>query len=345
MLSMITLPYILLSLIWFALIAYTAFGGADFGAGFWDLIARGPLADEQHSLIDNALGPVWETNHVWLVFLVVGLFSAFPVPFSLLVVVLFIPITLALFGTVLRGSAFIFRTHSLREGKLHLWTRVFSFSSILTPFFLGLAAAAVASGKIRVSRGVPVQADLGSLWLTPFALAIGFMAVALCATIAAVFLTVEGTNAKKHDLTELFRTRALIAGAATSVLGAAGLGLSTIYAPLLWQGMISHTIPLIVATMIIGLATAATVYFRYYTIARVLVVGEAAFLLGSWGVSQIPYLVPPDITVDSGASDPSTQVLLLIGITVGMVLIIPSIYLLFYLLKLKSGLGFFQKGE
>ncbi|MBA2680858.1 MAG: cytochrome d ubiquinol oxidase subunit II, partial [Ktedonobacteraceae bacterium] len=117
---MITLPYILLSIIWLALIAYTAFGGADFGAGFWDLIARGPLADEQHSLIDNALGPVWETNHVWLVFLVVGLFSAFPVPFSLLVVVLFIPITLALFGTVLRGSAFVFRTHGLREGKLHL---------------------------------------------------------------------------------------------------------------------------------------------------------------------------------------------------------------------------------
>ena len=129
------------------------------------------------------------------------------------------------------------------------------------------------------------------------------------------------------------------------MLGAAGLGLSTIYAPILWQGMISHTIPLVVVTMIIGLGTSATVYFRYYRIARILVVGEAAFLLGSWGVSQIPYLVPPDITVDSGASDPSTQVLLLIGIIVGMVIIIPSIYLLFYLLKLKSSMGFFQKGE
>jgi cytochrome d ubiquinol oxidase subunit II len=171
------------------------------------------------------------------------------------------------------------------------------------------------------------------------------MAVALCATIAAVFLTVEGTNAKKHDLTELFRTRALIAGAVTAVLGAVGLGLSTLYAPLLWQGMISHTIPLVIATMIIGLATAATIYFRYYRISRILVVGEAAFLLGSWGVSQIPYLVPPDITVDSGAAEPSTLVLLLIGIIVGMIIIIPSISLLFYLLKLKSSMGFFQKGE
>ncbi len=342
---MITLPYILLSIIWLALIAYTAFGGADFGAGFWDLIARGPMADRQHTLIDQALGPVWETNHVWLVFLVVGLFSAFPVPFSLIVIVLFIPITLALFGTVLRGSAFIFRTHGLREGRLRIWTRVFSFSSILTPFCLGLAAAAVASGKIRVSKGVPVQADLGSLWLTPFALAIGFMAIALCATIAGVYLTVEATNAKDHDLTELFRTRTLIAGAVTAVLGALGLGLSNIYAPLLWKGLIGHTIPLVVATMIIGLATAATVYLRYYRIARIMVVGEAAFLLSSWGVSQIPYLVPPDITVDSGASTSSTLLLLLVGIVVGMIIIIPSIYLLFYLLKLKSSMGLFQKGE
>ena len=342
---MITLPYIILSIIWFALIAYTAFGGADFGAGFWDLIAMGPLADKQHELIDHALGPVWETNHVWLVFLVVGLFSAFPVPFSLIVIVLFIPITLALFGTVLRGSAFVFRTHGLREGRLRIWTRVFSFSSILTPFCLGLAAAAVASGKIRVSQGVPVHADLGSLWLTPFALTIGFMAIALCATIAGVYLTVEATDAKDHDLAELFRTRTLIAGGVTAVLGALGLWLSTIYAPIIWHGMLDHTIPLVVATMIIGLATAATVYLRYYRLARILVVGEAAFLLGSWGVSQIPYLIPPDITVDSGASTSSTQLLLLIGIIVGMIIIIPSIYLLFYLLKLRSSMGLFQKGE
>src|SRR5438270_6278629 len=125
---MITLPYILLTIIWFALIAYAVFGGADFGAGIWDLLAFGPNAERQHDLIDQALGPVWETNHVWLIFLVVGLFSAFPPPFAVLATVLYVPLTLALIGIALRGSAFVFRTHGLRGDKpaMKIWTRVFS---------------------------------------------------------------------------------------------------------------------------------------------------------------------------------------------------------------------------
>lgn len=340
-----SLAYVLLSIIWFALIAYAAFGGADYGAGLWDLIARGETAAKQRELIDSALGPVWETNHVWLVFLVVGLFSAFPVPFSIICIVLFIPLVVALIGVVLRGSAFVFRTHGLRGKNALVWTQVFSASSVLTPFFLGLSAAAVASGRIRVPPGSTVQTDLGSIWLTPFTIAIGCMAVSLCATLASVYLTVEASNKKDHDLAEMYRRRSLIIGGVTAVLGALGLGLSTIYAPLLWQGMLSRAIPLVIATMLIGLATAATLYLRYYRLARTLVVGEVAFLLGSWGVSQIPYLIPPDITVDQGAGAPSTLLLLLIGVCIGMIIILPSIYLLLYLVKLRTGMGFFQKGE
>src|SRR6202048_563149 len=110
-----TLPYVLLSILWLSLITYATFGGADFGAGVWDLLAFGPNAEHQHSLINRALGPVWETNHVWLVFLVVGLFSSFPTAFAALCIVLFFPLMLALLGVVLRGAAFIFRTHGLRE--------------------------------------------------------------------------------------------------------------------------------------------------------------------------------------------------------------------------------------
>src|SRR5436309_1355294 len=189
---MISLPYILLSILWLSLIAYAVFGGADFGTGVWDMLAFGSDAQEQRDLIDQALGPVWETNHVWLIFLVVGLFSAFPAPFAVLVTVLYVPLTLALIGVVLRGSAFIFRTHGLRTGKaaMKVWTRVFSFSSVITPFFLGLAAATVAGGQIRVRGGV-VQTNLAAFLITSFALTIGFMAIALCATLAAIFLTVE----------------------------------------------------------------------------------------------------------------------------------------------------------
>jgi cytochrome bd ubiquinol oxidase subunit II len=341
---MISLPYILLTILWFSLIAYAVFGGADFGAGVWDMLTFGPDAQRQHDLIDQALGPVWETNHVWLIFLVVGLFSAFPAPFAVLVTVLYVPLTLALIGISLRGSAFIFRTHGLRSDKPagKIWTRVFSFSSIITPFFLGLAAATVASGQIRARGGVG-QVNLLAFIFTPFALAIGFMAIVLCATLAAIFLTVEATDKKDHELAEAFRWRGLIAGAITAVLGALGLLLSPSAAPLLWQGTLAHTLPIVIATMIIGLGAAATLFFKYYLIARALIVAETAFLLGSWGVSQIPYLIPPDVTVDAGASSPSTLLLMLIGVIIGMAIILPSIWYLFYIFKLRNSMGLFEK--
>jgi cytochrome bd ubiquinol oxidase subunit II len=341
-----SLAYILLSILWFVLIAYAAFGGADFGAGVWDMLAFGLDAERQSQLIDQALGPVWETNHVWLIFLVTGLFSAFPSAFGALCIVLFIPLTLALIGIVLRGAAFVFRTHGLRSGRpaIRIWTQVFSFASIMTPFFLGVSAAAVASGQIHV-RQSNLQANLGSLWLTPFALVIGFMAISLCTTLAAIYLTVEAANNKDRELAEAFRWRGLIAGAVTALLGALGLLLSISEAPILWHGMLDHAIPLIIATMLISLATAATLFLRYYRIARILIVAETAFLLGSWAVSQIPYLVPPDVTVESAAGAPSTLLLLLVGIIIGMIIILPSIYYLFYVFKLKNSVGFLEKGS
>jgi len=342
-----TLPYLILSILWFSLIAYAVFGGADFGAGFWDLLAAGPHAEGQHQLIDQALGPVWETNHVWIIFLVVGLFSAFPVPFSLLVTVLFFPLTLALIGIVFRGSAFVFRTHGLLKNRpaSKIWTRIFSFSSILTPFCLGLSAAAVASGAIRVHGQATPVVDFGSIWLSPFALTIGCMAVALCATLAAIYLTLEVVNNSLPELAEAFRLRGLIAGAVTALLGALGLWLSRTSAPFLWQGMVNHAFWLIITTMLIGLATALTLFFRYYRIARLGIVVETAFLLGSWGVSQIPYLVPPDITVNGGAGAPATLYLLLIGVSLGLLIILPSIYLLFYLVKFRNSVGFLERSQ
>jgi cytochrome bd ubiquinol oxidase subunit II len=280
-----------------------------------------------------------------LIFLVVGLFSAFPSAFGALCIVLFIPLNLALIGSVLRGAAFVFRTHGLTRGRpaIRIWTRIFSFASIITPFFLGVSAAAVASGQIHI-QGRDLQTNGGSLWLTPFALTIGFMAISLCATLAAVYLTVEATDEKEGKLAEAFRWRGLIAGAVTAVLGALGLLLSLSEAPILWQGMLHRAIPLVIATMLIGLATAAALFFRYYRIARLLIVAETAFMLGSWGVSQIPYLVPPDVTVDGAAGPPSTLLLLLVGIIFGMIIILPSIYYLFYVFKLKNSVGLLEKG-
>lgn len=333
-----SLAFIALSVLWLGLIAYAVLGGADFGAGIWDLFAFGGQATRQHRLINKAIGPVWEANHVWLIFLIVGLFNVFPSAFAILSVALFLPWTIALVGIVLRGSAFIFRTYAIDEkGALaNIWSRLFSVTSIITPFFLGASAAAVASGGIHAPGG-QAQTNLapaGPAWLSPFALVIGAMAAALCASLAAVYLTVEARNNQDEKLAQAFRTRALISGAITAALGALGLLLSISEAPILWHGMLARAIPVVVVTMLIGLGTAASVFFKRYRTARILIILEAAFLLGSWGLSQYPYIIPPDITITNAANDPNVILILLISIAIGMVILLPSLYYLFSVFKL-----------
>src|SRR6266705_1479343 len=252
---------IALGILWLGLIAYAVLGGADFGAGIWDLFAFGPQAERQRRLINKALGPVWEANHVWLIFLIVGLFSVFPTAFAILSIALFVPLAIALIGIVLRGSAFIFRTYAIDTTApiTTWWSRVFSTTSLVTPFFLGTAAAAVASGKIEVTSG-NVQTDLGAAWTTPFALTIGAMAISLCASLAAVYLAVEAQNNHEESLSEMYRVRAMIASAITAVFGARGLLLSPSEAPLLWSGMLTRAIPVVVATMLVGLGAAASLF-------------------------------------------------------------------------------------
>lgn len=327
---------IALIILWWALITYAVSGGADFGAGVWDLFAVGPLADRQRNLINHALGPVWEANHVWLIFLIVGLFNVFPSAFSTLSIALFFPFSLALLGIVLRGAAFIYRYYAIKaKGKFaRSWGRVFSVSSLLTPFFLGASAAAVGSGKLLPPNGTPDATYIVS-WTSPFVLTIGIMAVTLCATIAAVYLTVE-VSSTEHDkeLAESYRLKALIAGAITAVLGALGLGLSSIESPVLWHGMLIRAWPVVIATMIIGLATAATLYTRHYNTARILIIAETAFMLGAWGLAQYPYIIPVNYTIDNSANAPNVINAVLIGLACGMIIVIPSLYYLFSVFKM-----------
>jgi cytochrome bd ubiquinol oxidase subunit II len=332
-----SIALIALCILWFALIAYAVLGGADFGAGIWDLFAVGAQGRRQRQLIDRALGPVWEANHVWLIFLIVGLFTVFPSAFAALATALFLPLTIVLIGIVLRGAAFIFRTYELDTTNrvAAVWSRVFSSTSLITPFFLGTSAAAVASGQLIPAKGV-AQVNLGSAWLSPFALTIGAMAVTLCATLAATYLTNEANLSHEPDLASAYRRRALAGGALTAFLGALGLLLSPLEAPQLWSGMFVRALPVVIATMLIGLATAILLYIRRYRLARIMIVLETAFLLGSWGLSQYPYIIPPSVTIDNSANDPSVITALVICIAIGMVLIIPSLYYLFSVFKLAS---------
>jgi cytochrome d ubiquinol oxidase subunit II len=328
---------IALIVLWWGLIAYAVLGGADFGAGIWDLFAVGRHAEKQRDFINHALGPVWEANHVWLIFLIVGLFNVFPAAFAKLSIALFFPLSLALIGIVLRGAAFIFRYYAPdAQGPFAIWWgRVFSIASIVTPFFLGASAAAVASGDLLAPDG-SAQANLVAAWTSPFALTIGALGVALCAVLAAVYLTVEADISDDSELTASYRWKALVAGAIAAVLGALGLLLSPAAAPLLWQGMLQRAIVVVVITMLIGLAAAGALWFRRYRLARILIIAEMAFLLGSWGLSQYPYIIPPQVTIENAANEPAVIILLLISIAIGMVILLPSLYYLFSVFKLSS---------
>lgn len=320
-------------LIWLSLITYAALGGADFGGGIWDLFSLGPEQDQKRQLIVSALGPVWEANNVWLIYLVVGLYTAFPLVAATLAIALFIPLSLALIGVVLRGASFAFRTHFANSVTMkEIWGRAFGIASAITPFLFGTCAAAVASGQIRVQHGhIPVA--LLNAWLTPFALTIGVMGLALCATIAPIYLTVEAQKAKNEQLANTFRTRAFIAGGILAALGILGLALSPSEAPLLWRGMLDHALWAVIVTILIGIATGAALFLRRYQLARILIILETGALLGTWGLAQLPYIIPPDLTLTNAASPPTTLREFFISALIGMLVLIPSLWFLFHVFK------------
>lgn len=334
--SQSTLAALSAILVWVALIAYAIFGGADFGGGVWDLLASGPTAERQRVVIARGMGPVWESNNVWLIFVLVVTWTAFPIVYAGVSAALFIPITLAVIGIVLRGAGFSFRSnYGLEVGSGVRWGHVFNIASVITPFLFGTIAGALASGNIRVSAGPPlqVQANPWTTWTTPFALACGFFAVALCTVLAATYLTVDAQKAGDLEITTGFRQRALIAGAVTAVLGALAAVLSISEAPILWHGLVGKALPLSIAAVVIGLATAAALIGNLNSLARVLVAAETVCILLAWGVAQWPYLIVPDVTIDNAASPASVLGPMLIVSVLGLVILLPSLWYLFSVVK------------
>lgn len=328
-----TIALVALALVWLGFIAYVVLGGADFGAGIWDLLSSGPTARRQQQFISRVLGPVWEANHVWLIFLLVGLMNIFPEAFSLFMGALFVPLMIALLGIVLRGAGFIFRTHTLRADDLftRLWSRAFSTSSLLTPFFMGAAAAAVAGGLIPTSRVLPSDLLVG--WISPFSVAVGIMAVLQCSTIAAVYLAAEARATREDDFATSYRLKALFASVLTSALGILCIFLSTTQAPWLWQGMLAHAWPYAVITILMGLFVLLTLARRSYRLASLFVILETGFMLISWGVAQYPYIIPPKLTIEQVANAPQVIEILLIMMGIGMVIVMPSLLFLFIVFK------------
>jgi cytochrome d ubiquinol oxidase subunit II len=322
-----------LAVVGLGLTLYVLLGGADFGGGVWDLLASGPSRDRQRALISQAIAPVWEANHVWLIFVLVGILAAFPPVFSALGVALYLPFTIALVGIVFRGSAFVFRSHAGgATGWERAWTRVFGVASLVTPFVLGAAGAAISTGRIRV-RGDEVEAALLSSWLGPLSLVAGALTLVMCAFLAATYLTVEAAAREDAELEYLFRRRALAAGIAAGVLAVLGLVAVRADAPILWQGMLKDGWRLVALSGMAGLGSLAAIYVRRYLWARVAAALAVASVLWGWGVAQWPYLIVPDVTAAEAAAPIAALRAVVIGFAIGGALLAPSLWLLFRVFK------------
>ena len=320
--------------LWLALTAYAVLAGADFGGGVWDVLASGPRAADQRNAVREAMGPVWEANHVWLIFMVTGMFTAFPTAFAALGIALYVPFTIAMIGIVLRGSAFAFGAHGRdAAGPLSPWDVIFGGASIVTPFFLATAAAAVGGGFIRVRDG---QVDAAAIagWTTPFALVLGLFATSICAYLAATYLMVETED--RPELSGDFRRRAIATALVSGALALASLAAAAVQAPRLVRDLTGAGLPLFVLALLNGPIALGAVWFTRPRLARVAVVAQVVFVLWAWAVGQRPFLIPPDVTIYSAAAPEGTLRPMLWVIAAGMVVLLPSLWYLFHVFKARN---------
>ncbi len=317
---------------------YALLGGADFGGGVWDMFASGPRKRAQRELIAEALAPVWEANHVWLILVVVLLFTAFPPAFATISISLHIPLTLILIGVVLRGSAFAFRSYDRRtDDAQRRWGRVFSMASLITPVLLGVVVGAISSGRIRSDHSDFVAAFV-SPWLAPFPFAVGFFALALFAFLAAVYLTVEAAD---ESLREDFRLRALASAVAVGAMALAVFLLSENGAPAIRARLSgsSWTWPLQISTAVFAVSAIYALWTRRFRTARFCAAAQTTLILWGWGAAQYPYLIAPGATIYNSAAPAITLRLVWWALLAGSALLFPSLYYLFRVFKGRGSSG------
>ena len=336
-----TLPHAVAGVMVLSLNAYVLLGGADFGGGVWDLLARGRHRDEQRALIAEAIGPIWEANHVWLILVVVLLFTCFPKAYAHLATELHVPITLMLVGIVLRGSAFTFRTYdSSRDTVQRRWGRIFSVASVATPVLLGLCLGAVAAGRVPLGRFAPraavpasfVQRFIEPWAASPFAWAVGLLALALFAFLAASYLTVE---AREPELQAVFRRRALQSQGALLATALLTVALAAREAPLVFEGLTRGSVALGMhaVTGLTAVTAIVALRRRRFQLARLAAAAQASFILWGWAWSQFPWLLPPDASITSLAAPRVTLSLVLAVLAVGTAILLPSFVYLFRVFK------------
>ena len=312
-----------------AITLYACSGLADYGAGLWDLTAGGRGRGQRpRALIDAAITPVWESNHVWLIYLLVLCWTAFGATFASIMTTLFIPLALAVMGIVLRAAGFALRKEAGRARARHLAGWLFGIGSILTPFCLGAVLGSIMAGRVPVGNAAGNEL---SSWWNPTSVAFGLLAISVGAFASAVYLIAESDRQGIPQLRGYFQVRALVAGGAAVVLGVIGLVTLRADQRRMFDRIVDRSWPLLVLSAV---ALAAAFLLASRGMARglrlVAATGIAA-LVWAWAVAQYPYLLPFSLTISGDAATSVTLHWLLVWFAVALLLLGPALALLYAL--------------
>jgi cytochrome d ubiquinol oxidase subunit II len=312
-----------------AIIVYAVFGGADFGAGCWDLVAGGARRGERpREVIDHSIAPVWEANHVWLIFVFVVLWTCFPEAYASIMLTLFVPLTLAALGIVLRGASFAFRKVVVRTRDQRNFGAAFALGSVLVPYCLGAVAGSVASGRVPAGG---VTGDPWSSWVNPTSIVGGVLAVCTSAYLAAFFLVSDAERIAEPDMVDYFRRRALGAGVVAGVVALVGIFVLHHDARYLFDGLRSRALPLVILSAVAGLGALLLLTRQTRRGARVAAVVAVVSVVAAWGIAQWDYLLPTSLTVAAAAAPSGTMTAVFVATGVAAVLIVPAFALLYVL--------------
>jgi cytochrome d ubiquinol oxidase subunit II len=312
-----------------AIVVYAVFGGADFGAGFWDLISGGAKRGERpRGVIEHSIGPVWEANHVWLIFIFVVLWTAFPEAYASIWLTLFVPLTIAALGIVLRGASFAFRKTVVTTRDRRIFGGAFAISSVLVPYCMGAIAGGIASGRVPAGgqAGDPVDS-----WINPTSVFIGVLSVAAVAYLAAVYLVYDARRIGDDVMAEYFRRRSVFAGVIVAIVAVVGAFVVHADATYLFDGLTSRALPLVALSVVAGTAALALLRRDAARGARVLAFVAVASIVASWGVAQWPYLLPESLTVSAAAAPDGTLGAILVAVGLACLIVVPGFVALYVL--------------
>jgi cytochrome d ubiquinol oxidase subunit II len=306
---------------------YTVLGGADFGAGLWQLFAgRDEHGERVREHAHRSMGPVWEANHVWLIFVLTVFWTAYPEAFGSIASTLAVPLFIALVGIIFRGAAYAFSAGAASARESGLIDTIFSLSSILTPFALGAAIGGIASERVPVGNAA---GDLFSSWLNPTSILIGVLAVATSAYLAAVYLAADAAREGHRELQRDFRLRALGAGVVAGAIAIAGIFIVNADRDMLFDSLLTgRALPAVIVSALAGIATLALVYRRRFEPARYFAALAVAAIVAGWALSRWPTILP-GLTVDEAAAGHDTLVAIVVSVLAGGVILFPALGLLF----------------